>query len=322
MSLAGRAGGRWRGRRRIPGFGGVIVALAAAAAVVVAVLAVVLLGDGGRKPMAALSRTPVQTCASGLDVAAAPSRSAGPVIAMVTVAHGSVAGHFWSLQAIAGPEGARSMAGGSFFLSGRRYFVCPDDFELVAANPHGIVYGFLADPGRYSVRLDGVPGTSPPVIRRIRGGTFFVQALPRSACDYRSLGLLVGRQRSASIELLSFGRCVPDEPVPGTVRPRGRSNVLPVQPPAGLSAGHRAEFLAGRGVVAQSGCLACHQIGVAGNGNGIGPNLSDIGTELPPSAIEQALLHPLAPMPSFKGLPRRELRSLAYFLSELRGGGG
>ena len=41
-----------------------------------------------------------------------------------------------------------------------------------------------------------------------------------------------------------------------------------------------AQYEAGKQVVAQSGCLACHKIGENGNG-GPGPTLTEIGARLP-----------------------------------------
>jgi menaquinol-cytochrome c reductase cytochrome b/c subunit len=79
-----------------------------------------------------------------------------------------------------------------------------------------------------------------------------------------------------------------------------------------------AEYEAGKLVVAQSGCLACHQIGHNGN-DGPGPNLSDIGEKLPKAAILRTLENPTAPMPSFAGLPEEKKTAMVNFLSQLRG---
>ena len=53
-------------------------------------------------------------------------------------------------------------------------------------------------------------------------------------------------------------------------------------PAAVVQAGGKtlAEYEAGKEVVAQSGCLACHKIGDNGN-DGPGPNLTHIGSRLP-----------------------------------------
>jgi mono/diheme cytochrome c family protein len=78
-----------------------------------------------------------------------------------------------------------------------------------------------------------------------------------------------------------------------------------------------ARFNSGRTVAAQSGCLACHRIGEAGNA-GPGPDLTHIGATRSPAAIERAILSPTEPMPSFRNLPKAKLRALVTFLSLLR----
>ena len=75
---------------------------------------------------------------------------------------------------------------------------------------------------------------------------------------------------------------------------------------------------AGKQVVAQSGCLACHKIGENGN-DGPGPELTDIGDKLLPAAIKRTLENPTAPMPSFAGLPDQKKEDLVNFLASLRG---
>jgi ubiquinol-cytochrome c reductase cytochrome b subunit/menaquinol-cytochrome c reductase cytochrome b/c subunit len=80
------------------------------------------------------------------------------------------------------------------------------------------------------------------------------------------------------------------------------------------------EYEAGRQVVAQSGCLACHKIGENGN-SGPGPDLSDIGDRLPAQAIQRTLINPTAPMPSFAGLQKsspQKFKALVTFVSSLK----
>jgi menaquinol-cytochrome c reductase cytochrome b/c subunit len=78
------------------------------------------------------------------------------------------------------------------------------------------------------------------------------------------------------------------------------------------------QYEAGKLVVAQSGCLACHKIGENGN-DGPGPHLTDIGDKLPKAAIRRTLDNPTAPMPSFKGLPEQKKSALVDFLAQLHG---
>jgi len=102
--------------------------------------------------------------------------------------------------------------------------------------------------------------------------------------------------------------------------------VQPVQPGLGVSipaavkrAGGREqrEFEAGRLVVAQSGCLACHRIGDSGN-RGPGPNLTHVGSKLSEREIAHALADPRAPMPSFRHLPAQKFHEIVRFLALLQ----
>ncbi|MGO9488402.1 MAG: c-type cytochrome [Solirubrobacteraceae bacterium] len=78
-----------------------------------------------------------------------------------------------------------------------------------------------------------------------------------------------------------------------------------------------AEYEAGKKVVAQSGCLACHKIGDNGNA-GPGPHLSHIAARLPRQAVARTLVNPTAPMPSFKNLPPQKVEAVVNFLSQLK----
>jgi menaquinol-cytochrome c reductase cytochrome b/c subunit len=77
------------------------------------------------------------------------------------------------------------------------------------------------------------------------------------------------------------------------------------------------QYEAGKLVVAQSGCLACHKIGE--NGGTIGPNLTNIATKLPKAAIRRTLDNPTAPMPSFAGLDPKKKAAMVDFLAQLKG---
>jgi menaquinol-cytochrome c reductase cytochrome b/c subunit len=90
----------------------------------------------------------------------------------------------------------------------------------------------------------------------------------------------------------------------------GSPNSIDMQVPKNLEAGKL--------VVAQSGCLACHKIGENGN-DGPGPHLTDIGNKLPRAAILRTIENPTAPMPSFAGLPQEKKTALVNFLASLTG---
>jgi ubiquinol-cytochrome c reductase cytochrome b subunit/menaquinol-cytochrome c reductase cytochrome b/c subunit len=78
-----------------------------------------------------------------------------------------------------------------------------------------------------------------------------------------------------------------------------------------------AQYEAGRLVVAQTGCLACHKIGENGNA-GPGPDLTRIASRLPAQGIARTLVNPTAPMPSFKNLPPQKFTAIVNFLSQLK----
>src|SRR5262249_40753681 len=93
---------------------------------------------------------------------------------------------------------------------------------------------------------------------------------------------------------------------------RGQTAAIHIEPTKNsgpVGAAELAQFDLGRTVTAQSGCLACHRVGEAGNA-GPGPDLTDVGSRLPAAAIEHAILNPTAPMPSFSALPKVKLAAL------------
>jgi len=94
--------------------------------------------------------------------------------------------------------------------------------------------------------------------------------------------------------------------------------MLPTVPAVVRRAGGKelSDFKQGRLVFAQSGCEACHRMGVQGN-PGPGPDLTHVGSLLSTREIEHALLDPTQPMPSFKGLPPAKFHALVRFLSLL-----
>jgi hypothetical protein len=71
----------------------------------------------------------------------------------------------------------------------------------------------------------------------------------------------------------------------------------------------------GRLLVIESGCLACHRIGNAGN-RGPGRSLTMVGDRLSPDAIRRVLLYPAAPMAP-PSLSRARREALIAYLSGL-----
>ncbi len=100
----------------------------------------------------------------------------------------------------------------------------------------------------------------------------------------------------------------------------GSPNQIELEPPPRVqSAGGDLleQWEAGKRVVAQSGCLACHTIEHNGN-SGPGPDLTRIADRLPRQAIERTLIEPSAPMPSFRELPEDKFNNMVEFLAQLK----
>ena len=129
----------------------------------------------------------------------------------VQVASGQVGGQPWSLWSEKGVTGVDGIENGGLVLAGRWYGLCPGppnpaEFELVDAGSHGVVYGYVANPGNYAVTL--TPGTlSAPLVRPVQGGTFFIGLLPRSACAYSSMVLNATTSSVTDEHHLGFGTC-------------------------------------------------------------------------------------------------------------------
>ena len=76
------------------------------------------------------------------------------------------------------------------------------------------------------------------------------------------------------------------------------------------------QYEAGKEVVAQSGCLACHKLGENGN-HGPGPDLTHIAQNIPRAAIIRSVQIGPGIMPSYRDLPPKKINQLADFLSSL-----
>jgi menaquinol-cytochrome c reductase cytochrome b/c subunit len=76
------------------------------------------------------------------------------------------------------------------------------------------------------------------------------------------------------------------------------------------------QYEAGKQIVAQSGCLACHKLGENGN-HGPGPDLTHISQNIPRAAIIRSVEIGPGIMPSYRDLPPKKINQLADFLSSL-----
>ena len=88
-------------------------------------------------------------------------------------------------------------------------------------------------------------------------------------------------------------------------------------PPSTIDMNVPPQYQAGKEVVAQSGCLACHKIGDNGNGT-LGPDLTHIGARIPRNAILRSLKAGPSIMPSFQSLGTQKLNQVADFLAYLK----
>jgi quinol-cytochrome oxidoreductase complex cytochrome b subunit len=88
-------------------------------------------------------------------------------------------------------------------------------------------------------------------------------------------------------------------------------------PPTTVAMSVPPQYEAGKEVVAQSACLACHKIGDSGNGT-LAPDLTHIGSRIPRNAILRSLRAGPSIMPSFQSLGQKKLNEVADFLAYLK----
>jgi len=144
---------------------------------------------------------------------------AGPFLpSSVPVAGGSADGQAWSVRArrgVAAPDGIEQ---GGLVIGGRWYALCSGpldggadaaNIELIDTPRRGIVYGYIQHPARVTPVLAG-PGVPPhPAVIALRGTTFFIETLPRSACAYHALALHGRAPDWSGTANLIFGGCEP-----------------------------------------------------------------------------------------------------------------
>lgn len=201
----GRAGGAGSGRRRLSSGAAlperIALALAVAVPVAIVVVAIALVGishkHGGHH-----SATGVEPAAAGLALNGGncriPARTAphappaiGPA-GLIRAASGRVSGLAWQLRLKPDTALPGAVAHGRLLLGGVQYGLCsrqsvPVPFGLVNAGSHGIVYGYITTGGG-SYRVTVSAGNTP-LASRVVDTSFFIAALPRSACSYRELSV-------------------------------------------------------------------------------------------------------------------------------------
>ncbi|MBK8294005.1 MAG: c-type cytochrome [Solirubrobacterales bacterium] len=87
--------------------------------------------------------------------------------------------------------------------------------------------------------------------------------------------------------------------------------------PSEIELATKPQYEQGKAIVAESGCLACHAIGENGAHGGLGPDLTEIGSKIPRSAIKQSVEIGPGIMPSFRGLGEEDLNAVADYLASL-----
>jgi hypothetical protein len=97
-------------------------------------------------------------------------------------------------------------------FGGRWYGLCPGppnpaEFELLDAGARGGAYGFVANPGDYSITMERGQALPAPEARRVMGGTFFIGQLAKSACAYPTLVLQAITRSVIDLHELDFGAC-------------------------------------------------------------------------------------------------------------------
>jgi len=167
------------------------------------------------------------TCAPTTD----PATSGGPAESVTKseneVASGMIDGMSWSLWAVKGQEGANAIENGALVLDGHSYGLCPGypnpaELQLIDSGAHGIVAGVVGYPGTATVDLSqsmagtfNVGQTLPaPAVQVVEGVSFFIGALPKSACAYPSIELNTTSPGVSAEHNLGFGTCTADQIVP------------------------------------------------------------------------------------------------------------
>ena len=160
--------------------------------------------------------TTIETCSPGATTTELGSPATDLIRTATKVATGSTDGHSWSLWANKSTPGMDGIETGGLVLDNRWYGLCPGapnpaEFELIDTKPTGVVYGYVANPGAYSVSLNAGQMLAPADLRRVRGGTFFIEALPHSACTYTAIQLEASTPSVNDMRYQSFAGCQPNK---------------------------------------------------------------------------------------------------------------
>ncbi|HXL91610.1 MAG TPA: hypothetical protein VN969_21900 [Streptosporangiaceae bacterium] len=191
-----------------------------------------MLTSGSPQPAAAQT-TAVVVPDDTSDCAPQSPATSGPAATLTSkateVTSGTVDGSAWSLWSAAGKHGATGLEDGGLVIDGHAYGLCPGfpnpaELEMADVGPTAIVYGVVGYPRRANVQLyTSTVGTfdrgrplPAPNVRVVQGVSFFIGALPRSACDYPALELNTTSPGVSAEHNLGFGSCKAGNLVPIT----------------------------------------------------------------------------------------------------------
>jgi hypothetical protein len=169
------------------------------------------------------------TCSPATEASASGGPASTLTSAATKVASGTTGGQGWTLWSKKGQTGAQGIEDGGLVISGRAYGLCPGypnpaELELADTSRHGLVYGVVGYQGLAKVWLyksttgtfDAGQRLPAPDVRVVDGVSFFIGALPQSACDYPSLELNATSPGVSDEHNLGFGRCTTGQLVPIT----------------------------------------------------------------------------------------------------------
>lgn len=158
------------------------------------------------------------TCSPTTDAATSGGSPSTLMSSATQVASGTTDGHSWSLWSAKGESGASALEDGGLVLDGHEFGICPGypnpaELEMLNVGSQAIVYGVIGYPGLATVNLSvGTIGSfatgaalPSPQVQVVDGVSFFIGALPNSACSYTALELNTTSPGVSAEHNLGFG---------------------------------------------------------------------------------------------------------------------
>jgi hypothetical protein len=124
-----------------------------------------------------------------------------------------VNGVSWTVWAKKGVSEPPALEDGGVVLNGLWYGLCPgfpNPFEMALANlgAQGIDYGVVGVSGKAQVQLtSGGHVLPPPAVVQLKGTSFFIGSLPKSACAYKVMLTHARTSAWSSMHQYGFGNC-------------------------------------------------------------------------------------------------------------------